>query len=155
MLLWISFGGILDRWFLLDTLPDKGVKIVHADYENLYIRTVSGKVYACPLSQRRECWFETDQIIKAMDPYPCTIGSAKLDPPGKIVDRADVYLCGPDGATEKNYALLEDGSVWVREYGIVGTPIGLLVFYGTPIVIMISFLFGLAALSLAKRFRNR
>jgi hypothetical protein len=34
-----------------------------------------------------------------------------LNPPGKFVDRADVYLCGPDIAEEKNYALLVDGSV--------------------------------------------
>ncbi len=120
----IFFVGMSIFWFLdspaargwraLGSPPEKPAKIVMAEFEDIWIQSVTGKMYSCATYTQGRCWTERSEPPGAPRNF-CRPSYAESirEPNGKIIDKA--VTCWSDRG-ESKYVLSEDGHVWVWEY---------------------------------------
>lgn len=99
-------------WSALGVPPERASKILFADPLNLFVETVSGRVYRC-------CWNPTDAPQPTTtDLYRCQTTPAYQvpTPPGKVMDRREVSYCNAEAVILQTFVILDDGSVWKWRY---------------------------------------
>jgi hypothetical protein len=124
--------------------PEPVVRLGGADLHIVFAQSAQGHIYACDVfAEAGECWQKADQIATITDPYPCQFAATDiLKPPGRIIDRIDVFFCGADTRVEANYALLSDGSIWHRGHGTYANGIACLFAYGSPAAAVLGLVMG-------------
>jgi hypothetical protein len=114
--------------------PQKPVDILGGDFDEddhpyVYIETDDGKRYSCqyPGDVRtflvfNRCWVQTDSPQIGIRDKGCDSNSKEVarhrrliisEPPGNVVDRIRLELCGELSSGVYEYVLLDDGTVWV------------------------------------------
>ncbi|MEP7357139.1 MAG: hypothetical protein ABI847_07855 [Anaerolineales bacterium] len=125
-------NGVFIEWRPLPHPPERAAKIRGAEpFGQVIIETAGGNYYSCDQFLRTPiCWSKTvwPQELKT-DPYlhECVNNHFRTpQPPGIVTDQVEVKACLQEGMFQRNYAILDDGSVW--EWGNTSNA-NLLVFY--------------------------
>jgi len=125
------FEFVFPRWIPVMAPPETAVKLLAYQGGVLYIRTVSGNVYAYEASDGR--WKRAEQVDPKASDNECNFGEFSTPrAPGKIVSQLESYPCIVDAASQVNLILLEDGSIWkwektAGEMDLLFVPIGVIV----------------------------
>lgn len=112
-------AGDFTRWQRLPDPPAKSVQIVGGSTEVVFIEMAAGQVYYCSLSDNN-CWVKYEKPVSASsrnewcEQYPLHYSVSA--PPGKVIDYLQTQWCHFEAGEEADYALLEDGSVWVWKH---------------------------------------
>lgn len=118
-------GGRLSKWESLGASPAKPIEIIAADVDLVFVASEDGRIFGCDhLSERKlECWYPVSQVPK-LDPgirtnTPIFTGQVP-PPPGVPVSQLHVTHRYGELLSETYYAILTDGTVWKREYDLIG-----------------------------------
>ena len=109
-------AGSFTRWQRLPDPPAKPVRIVGGSTEVVDIEMAGGQVYYCNQSNNR-CWVQSEEPVSVAssnewcDQYPLHYSVSA--PPGKVIDYLQTQWCHFEAGEEADYALLENGSVWM------------------------------------------
>ena len=116
-----SYGSIHDsgrfaQWHVLGSPPERVTKILgFCDYA-ICVQTDSLKIYSahgCDGSSS-SCWEQVEQpVIEEPHLGSCWFKFTEKSPPKRIIQVIKTNNCGSGGAIQTDYALLEDGNVWV------------------------------------------
>ena len=105
------------RWESLGSPPEKAIKILDADIDYVTVESVSGKIFNCDISPKRQCWVAANQFSShGRNNGPCFTETPIPDPQGKIVDRAEAWMCEAELVQKVRYSLSEDGTIWMWRY---------------------------------------
>lgn len=114
-------SGAFEQWQSLGTPPQKASKILKADTLHVYIATAQNEVYDCQVSSKNDCWVASpiaNDNLQTLNSYCASSPSYQTaTSPGKVIDSLETKSCFIEGATQRNYAILEDGSVWTWTHG--------------------------------------
>ncbi len=129
---WAFFSALYPaatEWRPLGSPPAKAIKIlsVHDYGYDLVVQTNDGGRYKCMCWPRKpeselDCWRKVE-LPEELPPLKDTTETPDFtapNPPGRAVDSVIIYLIG-EIPVQTNYAVLEDGSVWVWDLGFVRT----------------------------------
>jgi hypothetical protein len=114
-------SGTFERWQSLGIPPQKASKILKADTMFVYVTTTQNKVYYCQTSPQGDCWVEPHDLDNDLQTRDSDCGSftgfQTAKPPGKVIDSIEAKFCFIEGVIQRNYVILEDGSVWTWTHG--------------------------------------
>ncbi|CAG0942993.1 hypothetical protein ANRL1_01164 [Anaerolineae bacterium] len=121
----MEYKGAFVSWQRLTAPPQKPVEIVGAKmgrdgWATIHVKTMDNRIYSCR-GRSVECWVETNAPANKVENFgggSCVGSKSKSpysvsNPPGKVVDRIQVEFCGADYGTLIEYAILDDGNVWM------------------------------------------
>ncbi len=116
------------QWQLSGPLPAKAIKILGKlrDRGDLVVQTDDGGRYRYICRERNPglgCWqkVEVDEEIIPLKDIQEKPAFDAPNPPGRVVDSVSIPLPAiPEVLRQANFAVLEDGSVWVWDYTNLG-----------------------------------
>ncbi len=109
-------SGAFVRWRRLPDPPMRPVQIVGGSTTTVFIATTDGQGYYCSLSDGK-CWVKYDEPVSTSpnnedcERYP--VHYSVSAPPGKVIDSLQTQWCHFEAGAEVDYAILEDGSIWM------------------------------------------
>jgi hypothetical protein len=115
-------SGFFVKWQYLGSPPEKAIKIVGLCNEEICVETENNKVYMfdayiCGEEAAQSCWEQVDALLieKPEIIESCWYKFPDKNPPPTTIQNLVTSDCGSGGASQTNYALLKDGSIWVLE----------------------------------------
>jgi len=110
-------SGDLTGWRRLPAPPMMPVQIVGGSTTAIFIATADGQVFYCSPMDGDECWVKYDEPVftdasnEYCEQWPLYYSVRAA--PGEVIDYLQTQWCHFEAGEETDYALLEDGSVWV------------------------------------------
>lgn len=105
------------------------------DDNTLYVRTVSGNIYALSSSSYGKSdteWRRVERVNQKTNSYECDFSEFPTPyPPGKIVSQLESHPCVLDSRSQVDHIILEDGSIWkwektTGEMDVLLAPVGVI-----------------------------
>jgi hypothetical protein len=137
----LALEFVFPVWLPIMAPPEKAIQLLayhNNDFEanTLYVRTVSGNVYAFRFLTYGTSdieWRSVEQANADANNYECNFGKFSTPrPPGRMVSQLESHPCVLDSSSQVNYIILEDGSIWrwgksVYEFEEIWVVFGLIV----------------------------
>ena len=107
------------KWHSLGSPPEKIIKIAGLCEEEVCVETESNNVYMfnsyiCGEEVAQSCWEQVDaMLIEEPEVVSCWYEFPVKSLPPTTIQSIVTNDCGSGGASQTNYALLNDGSIWV------------------------------------------
>ena len=109
-------SGAFAHWRRLPDPPMRPVQIVGGSTTTVFIETTDGQVYYCN-HEDDKCWVKYNDPVSPstkndyceQHPFRYVVSAA----PGKVIDYLQTQWCHFEAGSEADYAILEDGSVWM------------------------------------------
>jgi hypothetical protein len=109
-------SGSLARWDRLPDPPAAPAAIVTGSTAEVYIETADGGIYYCNPADE-VCWVESDTpeplAARNEDCEDWPIRYQVRPAPGTVIDSLQTQWCHFEAGEEVDYAILDDGSVWM------------------------------------------
>lgn len=104
------------QWRRLPDPPEPVQRIAGGSIREVVVESADGSLYECQM-RGQSCWASTDDT-KVLEPdyqdctrYPTNYQLS--EPPQKPIDFLETYWCHFEAGAEVDYAIMQDGSVWV------------------------------------------
>ena len=124
------------RWERVADPPERVVEFAgpicyELSHQAIYAKTASGRFYVYNYPMSGQCYWEEVEGTAA-DTGRCAVLQRRPyrppRPPGAAVASAEVYDLGADCAGQRNYVLLEDGSIWQWDRGMCALAVAFIYF---------------------------
>jgi len=123
VVVFVVYPSIDSSWQQISNPPDEAIEILGYYYlgETVYVRTATGKIYACSSPSYKEnkgCTELTEVPPELNINVSCNWKVFPTPkPPGKTIHQFEAHPCIPDSTLQVNHIILEDGSIWKWEKG--------------------------------------
>ena len=116
VVLWVVWqSGNHIQWKPLPEPPANITEIVGGTPFEIFVKSTEDKVYSCEVPVwGKQCWNETDEPVTVNDQnILCGEVEKAPYPPVEIIDYYTTQVCYADSNIRTDYALLEDGRIWI------------------------------------------
>lgn len=135
-------NGTFLNWHSIGSPPEKVIKIVGICEDEACVETQNKKFYMfnsyhCNEAAIQSCWEQVDSIlVEEPQMIDCWYKFPTKNPPRNTVQSIVTNDCGSGGASQANYALLKDGSIWAWEKSTTDLQGVIWVLWAIPVTII-------------------
>ena len=153
---WHSLGNPINSWQAERLAGEFSERIYSYNPEEIYVETNTGRIFQADLdfclgknpSERQDCWnLSPAKAPSKSESMACKQEFWIRNPPGELIERAQIRQCDDISINQTNYALLADGNVLAWHYYVS------MASHVKAILVIAAAILGLLAASLLIRFQ--